>query len=472
MRAMRGRVPAARQFSTLGRCLCLCLSAATACSRTQSESERAPVAAGFMVVDATQDAFSQPMPMLSAPERSEFFVGNSFFNQNWVSAPSTVTTRDGLGPLFNARSCSGCHFKDGRGRPPERDQPLVSLIVRISVAVDAHAHAAPRPHPVYGAQLQTEALPGMPREAALTLEYDEQPGQFPDGEPYSLRKPRLRIQQLGYGPLGDALQTSLRAAPALIGVGLLESVPEDEIVARADADDSNRDGISGRANRVWDDARKAYSLGRFGWKAEQPSVRAQVASAFATDMGLSSELAPQDDCTAPQGACLEHPSGGTPEVSRAIFEAVVHYTERLAVPARRGEHAEGVRRGAELFARVGCERCHVERLRTGEQGQHPQLSRRDIQPYTDLLLHDLGDGLADHRPAFVADGREWRTAPLWGLGLVAKVNGHREFMHDGRARGVAEAVLWHGGEGESAKRAFMQLDPAQRADLCAFVESL
>jgi CxxC motif-containing protein (DUF1111 family) len=423
------------------------------------------------VFDATPDAFSLPVPTLTAAHRTAFFVGNSFFNQNWVGAPSSVSTRDGLGPLFNARSCSGCHFKDGRGHPPERDEQLVSLIVRISLAADGGENGAARPDPVYGDQLQNEALPGLPPEASLKLAYDEQPGKFPDGEPFSLRKPRLRILELGYGPLAEDLRMSLRAAPALIGVGLLEAVPEADILQRLDAADRNHDGISGRANRVWDSARGALTLGRLGWKAEQPSVRQQVAGAFAADMGLTSELVSHDACTAAQTACAERPNGGTPEVTPGIFDDVVRYSRTLAVPARRSLDDPTVQRGAALFERVGCEQCHVPALRTGASDLS-ELSGQDIHPYTDLLLHDLGEGLADHRPVFAADGREWRTAPLWGLGLVEKVNGHHDFLHDGRARGVQEAVLWHAGEGEAAKRAFMKLTHAERAALCAFVESL
>jgi CxxC motif-containing protein (DUF1111 family) len=445
------------------------LLAGSGCSRAQPD----PRAAGSCTVfDATQDAFSQPLPNLTSAHRTAFFLGNSYFNQNWVSAPSSVTTRDGLGPLFNSRSCSACHFKDGRGHPAERGQPLVSVIARISLAADGGEHGAPVAHPVYGDQLQTQALPGLVPEAVLTLEYDERPGHFPDGEPFSLRQPRLQILQPGYGPLPQDLRVSLRAAPALIGLGLLENVPEGDILRRADPRDLNHDGISGRENRVWDDTHDAFALGRFGWKAEQPSVRQQIASAFAADMGLSTELVPHDSCSSAQTACSERPNGGTPEVDPAIFEAVVQYARTLAVPAHRALNDPRVRRGAELFAEAGCEQCHVSALRTGQTSELPELNDQDIHPYTDLLLHDLGEALADHRPAFAADGREWRTAPLWGLGLVAKVNQHREFMHDGRARGVQEAVLWHGGEAEAAKRAFMRLGRTQRVDLCAFVENL
>ncbi|HKP61460.1 MAG TPA: di-heme oxidoredictase family protein [Polyangiales bacterium] len=437
--------------------------AAAACSR----AEPSPLSAGSATVfDATQDAFSLPVPNLAAERRTAFFLGNSFFNQNWVSAPSTVETRDGLGPLFNARSCSGCHFKDGRGRPPEPGKPPVSVIVRISLAADGGAH------PVYGDQFQTEALPGSAPEVALTLAYDEQPGHFPDGERYSLRKPRLQVRGPGYGPLPEDLRTSLRAAPALIGVGLLENVSEQDILSRVDERDQNRDGISGRANRVWDEERKTLALGRFGWKAEQPSVKQQVASAFSADMGLTTDLVTHDSCTAAQTACAQQPNGGTPEVSARIFGDVVQYSRTLAVPARRSLGDPRVRQGAELFGTLGCEQCHVATLRTGKAPGPPELSDQEIHPYTDLLLHDMGEGLADQRPVFAASGQEWRTPPLWGLGLVEKVNGHREFLHDGRARGVQEAVLWHAGEAVAAKRAFMALSRAQRAAVCAFVESL
>jgi CxxC motif-containing protein (DUF1111 family) len=346
------------------------------------------------------------------------------------------------------------------------------VVVRISQSGDGGPHGTPRPHPVYGDQIQTEALTGLPCEAAVTFDYDERTERFADGESYALRTPRIRLSQLGYGPLETGLQTSARVAPAIIGLGLLEAVPEADILAHVDERDLDRDGISGRANRVWDVGRNRFALGRFGWKAEQPSVRQQVAAAFQSDIGITSSLLPDENHTTAQPACAERPSGGTPEVSDAILEDVVRYSRTLAVPARRNLDDPRVQRGAELFVRARCSGCHRPSLRSGRVADLPELGGQTLHPYTDLLLHDMGEGLADHRPVFAADGREWRTAPLWGIGLVGKVNDHLFFLHDGRARGLQEAVLWHGGEAQAAQHAFVRMTRAERRDLVAFLESL
>ncbi len=422
------------------------------------------------VFDDTRNAFSLPIASLSAAQRSAFFVGNSFFNQNWVSAPASADTRDGLGPLFNARACSGCHFKDGRGRPPEAGQPLRSMLVRISVP-GRGPHGAVLPDPIYGDQIQGEALGGLLGEAEVTISYRALAGTYADGQAYALRAPNYRLEKMAYG-VHQGLLLSPRVAPALIGLGLLEAVPEHWLEETSDADDRDGDGISGRINRVLDVQRKALSVGRFGWKAEQPSVLQQTAGAFAGDMGITSHLFPEESYSEPQSAGQHLASGGSPEVSDDILNAVTFYARVLAVPARRNVGHPLVKRGEELFESAGCTHCHRPNLETGKVPGLPELSGQNIHPYTDLLLHDMGTGLADHRPSFAADGQEWRTPPLWGIGLVKKVNDHTLFLHDGRARDLTEAVLWHGGEAERAKRAFTSLDAGNRQALIAFVESL
>jgi CxxC motif-containing protein (DUF1111 family) len=423
------------------------------------------------IQDTGRDAFSFPARNLREEHRADFFVGNSFFNENWIAAPASVATRDGLGPLFNVRSCSGCHFKDGRGRPPEEGEPLRSMLLRISVP-GAGPHGGPRPHPIYGDQIQGMAIPGVPAEADVLVTYEPVGGAFPDGTRWSLRRPRYRLERLGYGPAGGHLMISPRVAPAMIGLGLLEAVPEAALAARADADDRDGDGVSGRLNVVWDERRRATAVGRFGWKAEQPTVLQQTAAAFAGDMGITSSFAPSENHTAAQRAATGRPSGGAPEIDDALLGKVALYARTLAVPARRGWDDAGVRRGEVSFGRAGCAACHVPELVTGTVDDLPELSGQTIRPYTDLLLHDLGEELADGRPAFGASGREWRTPPLWGLGLVPVVNGHALYLHDGRARGLAEAVLWHGGEAAAARAAFVRMSVEERRDLLAFVGSL
>jgi CxxC motif-containing protein (DUF1111 family) len=412
-----------------------------------------------------------PAPNLSEAHRTLFFVGNSFFNQNWLIAPSSTAARDGLGPLFNARSCSGCHFKDGRGRPPEASEAMSTMVLRISVP-GTNAVGGPCPETVYGDQIQNAGIPGVRPEADVLVDYEIIEGRFNDGDVYSLRKPVVRLRAPGYGPPTPGLLTSARVAPAMIGLGLLEAIPESTLRDLADPEDRNGDGISGRLNLVWDSVARRYRAGRFGWKAEQPTILQQSAGAFREDIGITSSIFPADNLTPAQGKSVKQPNGGSPEIDDSTLRAVALYASTLAVPARRDRQSSSVQQGEALFRSIGCAACHIPRLQTGEHPEVPELSHQVIQPFTDLLLHDLGAGLSDQRPAFRAGGEEWRTPPLWGLGLLKKVNGHTFLLHDGRARNVAEAILWHDGEARSSQHQFQQLSRENRNALVAFLESL
>jgi CxxC motif-containing protein (DUF1111 family) len=423
------------------------------------------------VFDTSPKAFGFPAKNLQEEHRAAFFVGHSFFNENWVVAPSSTAGRDGLGPLFNARSCSACHFRDGRSRPPNPGEPMVSMLMRISVPGEG-PHKEPLPDPIYGGQIQGQAIPGVPPEADVRVEYEEIAGHFADGEKFSLRKPRYVVTNLGYGPLSSNIMMSPRVAPAMVGLGLLEVVPEETLRAFAEAQKRQGCGISGRLNLVWDKTAGKMTVGRYGWKAEQPTVLAQAAGAFAGDIGITSSLMPDENYTAAQTVCAKQPSGGHPEVSDKILNAVATYSRTLAVPARRNWTDPTILRGKALFDHANCAVCHIPETQTGNCTDLPELSHQTIRPYTDLLLHDLGEGLSDNRPVFEASGRDWRTPPLWGIGLVAKVNGHTCFLHDGRARNLAEAILWHGGEAQSARDKFRALPKTDREALLAFLESL
>lgn len=425
-----------------------------------------------------QNAYSLPSANLSPSRRLDFSVGNSFFRNPWVIAPASTTARDGLGPLLNTNACQNCHIKDGRGQPPDGHAPhAVSMLVRLSVPATADQADLLRrrgivPEPTYGGQLQDMAIPGVKPEARVRLAYTPVPVQFADGTVVTLRKPVLQLSELAYGPLHPATRFSLRIAPPMIGLGLLEAIPEADLLAHADPDDRDGDGISGRPNRVFDHAQGTSTLGRFGWKAGQPSLNQQNADAFFNDMGIASSLFPGSSCTAAQEACRALPDGGTPEVSDRILAQVLFYTRNLAVPARRHLDAPQVRAGEALFQQAGCARCHVPRFVTGAAAVEPELAGQIIHPYTDLLLHDMGEGLADDRPEFEASGREWRTPPLWGIGLTRTVSGHTQFLHDGRARDALEAILWHGGEAETARQAVLGFNSEQRTALLSFLESL
>jgi CxxC motif-containing protein (DUF1111 family) len=389
-----------------------------------------------------------------------------------VTAPSSTTGLDGLGPTFNASSCSSCHFKDGRGAPPAGpDEPFLGLLLRLSIP-GQDAHGGPLDEPAYGGQFNHRAILGVPAEGTSAVAYEEVPGAFADGTPYSLRRPTYRLADLAFGPIDPAVLLSPRTAPFMIGLGLLEAVDEAAILALADEDDADGDGISGRPNRVWDPKTQRTVLGRFGWKANQAGVEQQNAGAFLGDLGITSALHPAENCPPAQTACAAAPSGGAPELDADKLDEVTYYARLLAVPARRDFEDPEVLRGKALFRDAGCAACHVPVLVTSALDGFPELAGQTIRPFTDLLLHDLGEDLADGRPDFLAGGREWRTPPLWGIGLIGVVNDHTLLLHDGRARGFAEAILWHGGEAERAREAFRTLGASDRAALIRFLESL
>jgi CxxC motif-containing protein (DUF1111 family) len=428
------------------------------------------------VFDTGSRSFAQPVPHLTVEHEDEFFVGNAIFNRGWIIAPASVTGMDGLGPVYNATNCSACHLRDGRGRPPERpDEPFVSMLIRLSIPGRTE-QGGPLPEPRYGGQLQGIAIPGVPSEGRARVTYEEIAGTFPDGEPYSLRRPQYTVDNPGYGPLHPEVLMSPRVGSHLVGLGLLEAVPEQTVRALADPDDRDGDGISGRPNVVWDQERQAPALGRFGWKANQPGLRQQTAGAFNGDIGITSAMFPVESCTSAQEACLAapgaEPGNEAPQLSESFLKSVVSYVSTLAVPGRRRIADPMVRRGKVVFGELGCAGCHTPVLRTGTHPELPELSSQTIRPFTDLLLHDMGPELADGRPDFEASGSEWRTPPLWGLGLVQAVNRHRYLLHDGRARGFLEAILWHGGEGERSREAFRQLPKTDREALMMFLDSL
>jgi CxxC motif-containing protein (DUF1111 family) len=429
-------------------------------------------------------AFSLPSASLPFERLLDFKVGDGVFRRLWVAAPSSTRNADGLGPLYNARGCQSCHMRDGRGRPPEPGEPASSLLVRLSVPPREARPAGPAagwlpadPEPTYGLQLQTFGIAGHPAEARVVVQWTEHAVALAGGATVALRRPAWDIEDWAYGPPAPGLMLSPRAAPPMTGLGLLEAIPEAAIEAGADPEDRDGDGISGRAARVWSGHRGAASLGRFGWKAQAPTMEDQVADAFAADMGLSTQInpAPHGECTTAQAACRAAPDGapqpGQPEVDARLFDLVVFYARNLAVPGRVAPTPE-VLRGRAVFREAGCAACHRPSFTTGDVPGRPEHSRQRIWPYSDLLLHDMGEGLADNRPEGAADGREWRTPPLWGIGRTQAVSGHTQLLHDGRARSLIEAILWHGGEAQAARDAVAALPPAERAALTAFLESL
>lgn len=431
-------------------------------------------------------AFSLNSANMSARRKGDFLIGNDFFEDPWVIAPATTDLRDGLGPLFNVSACQSCHFNDGRGHAPmSADDNADSLLIRLSLQKpDGKIEG----DPIYGGQLQDHSIPGLKAEARIRVSYEDYPVTFTDGSEVMLRKPTFRLTDWSDGAPSPDLILSMRVAPPVIGMGLLEAIAQSDLEALADPEDRNKDGISGRLNLTVDQVSGKETLGRFGWKAGQPSVRQQTAGAFNGDMGLTTSLFPAEGCTTAQVTCRQLPNGNDPqsgvEVRDDILDFVTHYVSNLAVPARREVNASEVIMGQQLFRDAGCSGCHVERFVTAEQGPaRIEQSRQIIRPYTDLLLHDMGPELADrrldgtaasvnHLSEGLANAQEWRTPPLWGIGLTQVVNAEATFLHDGRARSIMEAILWHDGEAAGSRSHVLGYDATQRQALLAFLNSL
>ena len=422
------------------------------------------------VFNSSQNAFGLPNPQLSGSEELLFFVGNSFFNQNWVSSPASTKARDGLGPLFNARSCSACHFKDGRGEPLQENQKnSKGFLMRMSIN-GRDKHGGPLPHPIYGDQLnENSTLLNDQGEGKVAVSYSYITKTYSDGQTVELRKPHYTVSDAN-GNRIENTNFSPRIGQQIIGLGLLEAVAKEDIEALTK--NGQEFGISGKANYVYNHEKGLTEIGRFGWKANQPSIRQQVAGAFVGDMGITSPIFRDQNYSSKQNQYDTLAHGGNPEIGKDDFEKVVLYCSNLAVPARRNTENQKVAGGQKLFTDIGCASCHNPSFTTSEHADFPYLANQKIYPYTDLLLHDMGEALADNRTDFLANGKEWRTQPLWGLGLIERVNGHTYLLHDGRARNIEEAILWHGGESKKALQNFMQLNKSERENVLLFLKSL
>ncbi|MEO8582758.1 MAG: di-heme oxidoredictase family protein [Flavitalea sp.] len=419
------------------------------------------------VDDETSNAFGNPIPHLSSDDNDKFIVGNSFNRNSWVTAPASTTGRDGLGPLFNATACASCHVLDGRGKAPVANEDIGSMVFRLSMPGSLEV-------PNYGRQLQNHAINGVDAEGTVQITYTEIPGTYPDGTTYSLRKPAYLFTNLKYGDLPAGFMFSPRVAPKMTGAGNFDAVTDATLLSMADPDDTNGDGISGRVNHVYDNIKKTMVLGRQGWKSNTASIPNQVADAFINDIGITSDVFPDQQLTGTQIALYSGlPNGGYPELQTDFYNDVVFYTAALAMPKRRKNFGDqDVLTGKKIFNTVGCAKCHMPELKTGKHELVAQLSNQTIRPYSDLLLHDMGDGLADNRPDGEATGSEWRTTPLWGLSYYQTVNKHSFLLHDGRARSMEEAILWHGGESAKVIENFKALHKTDREKVIKFLKTL
>lgn len=427
-----------------------------------------PQAGGMTTIqNRSSQAYAQPAPNLDAFWDERHAAGDLAFEAAFVTPPAAVNP--GLGPLFNSNSCVGCHINNGRGL-----QTKGQRLIRVSQLPDGERVSLPSDHVFYtqepvapnantppvpgiGTQIQEQGVYGYPPEATVELTWQEQSGRYGDGTEYVLRSPQLKLTRWDGMPITESVAASNRIPPPVFGLGLLEAVPAATIQQLADPADRNGDGISGRPNWVWDVVKQAEAMGRFGWKANTPTLLQQSAAAYVDDMGVTNPLFPAAD--------------GTQEIDQETLETATIYVQTLGVPGRTDWDDAQVQRGERLFVDANCTACHVSELRTGSH-EIPALAHQTIHPYTDLLLHDMGPGLADDRPDFQANGNEWRTMPLWGLGLVQTVLPYSGYLHDGRARTLEEAILWHGGEAEASKEAFRQMSADDRAALIRFLRSL
>lgn len=417
--------------------------------------------------NTSREAYTQPFAGLTEQELAQFFRGRSIFRQSWVIPPAQDTLV-GLGPLYNRIACISCHLKNGRGRAPEANERMQSMLVRLSIPGNT-IHRGPKPHPDYGTQLNEEGVPGVPGEGRAQIMWEYHSVELADAPPVRLRKPKILFSGLNYGELEPVL-TSARIGPPIFGLGLLDAISDTDLIAMAKQ--QKPDGVKGKVNQVWDIATQQIRIGRFGAKANTASLRAQIADAMLGDLGITSDLLPQENCLPQQVACKKSPSGGSPELSNQQLDDLEFYMRHLAVPAQRNQHNPQVTAGKKLFTAIGCTTCHRAELTTAKNYPHQHLANVTINPYTDLLLHDMGEGLADNRPDFQASGREWRTPPLWGIGLTESISEYQAYLHDGRAQTLTEAILWHGGEAEKVRARYQQLTRTDREAIEKFLLSL
>jgi CxxC motif-containing protein (DUF1111 family) len=421
------------------------------------------LSAALLLALAASSAHANPAqdvirdPALPADAKGlDFEIGRALFERHWAAAPASTQAADGLGPLFNARACISCHPGGGRGVPFDKlGATLPALLFRLG----AHGHAAG--DPIYGQQIQGQSVAGISAEATASISFETSIVTLADGTAVELRKPTAKLDTLAYGALTSTTVVSPRLATAIHGIGLLEQIPEAAILA-------NVHPGGGKPNFVTDPISGKRALGRFGWKASAPSLEVQDAKALDLDIGLSNPVYRDalGDCTKQQPDCLKMPTGASPqfeglEVPSSLTRLIDRFVrEAMLPPVKAAANAEA---GRTIFAEAGCAACH--------QPSFELAKSRKIAPYTDLLLHDMGLGLADHMMEGEANGREWRTAPLWGIGQALRAD-NVGLLHDGRARNVLEAILWHDGEAAKARQHVEQLSAPDRQALIDFIGSL
>ena len=412
----------------------------------------------------------QPLSLANDDQLDQIILGRSFFTIPWVAAPASTTARDGLGPLFNANTCVSCHLDNGSARTvSDTGTPTRALLFKLA-RPEAHDQRADNVlsrvgDPSYGDQIAINATGTTLPEAQTELGITQVPFNYPDGQSVDLQQLIPRLTHLAYGSLAEDTVVFLRQPGALAGLGLIERVSDAEILTWEDPQDVDGDGVSGRANRL-----SSGALGRYGWKATEPDLRAQIALAAATDMGLTNSLYPQEACQPAQTDCLAAPRGRPARAQTAKIahdltdqrlQAVTNFVASVEAP-QAGVLDTEASLGSDTFRTIGCAACHRPTMRTQDD--------LIIRPMSDFLLHDMGSALADGVNEHEADVAEFRTAPLWGLGARVR-NGHR-FLHDARARVPEEAILWHGGEATASRDRFVNLDVRLRAAVLHYLHQL
>ncbi len=426
----------------------------------------------YLSNDKNKSLLLKQIDNLNDEEYDKFILGRSFFTIPWVEAPSATTARDGLGPLFNANTCISCHPANGRGTLFNKDGlESRSLIARLSMnANDSKEnnellkYKGFIPSSIYGSQLSINANHGIDFEGKIKIDFFEVEISFPDGEKQILLKPNYSLENLNYGELKKETIISYRLAPTLNGIGLIELISNEDILKNVDEQDINNDGISGRANYVYSNLTKKEELGKYTWKASVAFLKEQVAGAAFNDMGISTSIFPNENCTSVQKDCNDAPKAkDSIDLPDDRLDAITYYLKNIKTytPKITKEYKEGL----EIFEQISCSKCHITSFDTKKGFK--------VYPYSDFLLHDMGNELSDGRTEFKASANEWRTAPLWGLSLHEKINNEKpRLLHDGRARSFQEAILWHGGEASGAKENYMNLSKDKREKLLKFLEEL
>ncbi len=424
--------------------------------------------------------FSKPLGGLTNKEQDTFMLGKSFFRIPWVEAPAATTARDGLGPLFNSNTCVHCHPHNGQARMKNENGDIArGYVTRLSIpSNNSYEHkelikyAGFVPEPMYGAQISVNGSKDVPFEAKPIVQYQNKYITYKDGQTVVLSKPvhgiNTQLEELGYGDMHKEISITNRMGQALVGLGLLDALTDEQILVNQDIEDKNGDGISGKANIVYSPKHKDFRVGRFTWKASAPSVLHQSAGAASNDMSLTTSLFPKENCTKFQVECLKAPRGDVNRQGGEEFdltdqrlEAIAFYLTSLKVPKSTITQKDGEK----LFDEIGCIKCHIPSF-TLENGYK-------FKPFTDMLLHDMGEDLSDGRTEFLASPNEWRTAPLWNVGKYKiALQEEPNLLHDGRAKTIEEAILWHGGEAQKTKEQFMNLNEQQREQLIKYVEEL